>query len=329
MAEAGAEPVNLLAEMQLLALEIAGRSMFSMEMGQHGPRLRRMLGEFAERHSRPHLLDMLLPRWMIAPRDVGRRRFHARWMAFIAQLLAARLAEPPAAKPRDLLDLLRAARDPDTGVGFSPTQLRDQVATMIVAGHETTAVALFWSLYLVASDPAEQARLAAEVSGLDLGPAGAASALPRLIRTRAVVSEALRLFPPAFTLAREAIAPDIAGGVPIPAGAVVLIAPWILHRHRRLWQEADAFDPGRFMPDAAPPPRFAYLPFGAGPRVCVGAQFALAEATLVLAALVQAFRVGRSDERPVLPTAIVTTQPDHQPGFRLIARDERASVPRQ
>ncbi len=328
------EPADLLAAMQILALEIAGRSMFSMEMKQHGPRMRGLLGEFAERHSRPHLLDMLLPRWMIAPRDIGRRRFHARWMAFIAEMMSARLAEPAAATPRDLLDLLLAAHDPDTGEGFSPARLRDQVATMIVAGHETTAVALFWSLYLVASDPAEQGRIAAEAEGLDLGPAGAAAAVDRLVRTRAVVSEALRLFPPAFTLVREAIAPDSVAGAPIPAGAVVMIAPWVLHRHRRLWHRPDAFDPGRFMPEAPSPPRFAYLPFGAGPRVCVGAQFAHAEATLVLAALVQAFRIERSGSRPVLPKAIVTTQPDHPPGFRLLPREgtprhRDAATPRQ
>ncbi len=323
------EPVDLLAAMQGLALEIAGRSMFSIEMHEHGPRLRAMLLEFAERHSRPYLLDMLLPRSMLAPRDIGRRRFQRRWMAFIARMIAPRLAEPPATTPRDLLDLLLAARDPDTGLGFSPLQLRDQVATMIVAGHETTAVALFWSLTLLAFDAAEQERVATEARGLDLGPDGAASALPRLVRTRAVVSEALRLYPPIFTMVREAIAPDRAGDVPIPAGAVVMIAPWVLHRHRSLWRRPDDFDPGRFMPQAPPPARFAYLPFGAGPRVCVGAQFALAEATLVLGSLVQAFRIERSDTRPVLPVAIVTTQPDHRPGFRLLPRDRFPALARR
>jgi cytochrome P450 len=99
-----------------------------------------------------------------------------------------------------------------------------------------------------------------------------------------------------------------------------MIAPWVLHRHRRLWRDPDAFDPARFLPDAPPPPRFAYLPFGAGPRVCVGAQFALAEATLVLAALTRSFHIARADATPVLPVAIVTTQPDHAPMFRLRAR---------
>jgi len=101
-----------------------------------------------------------------------------------------------------------------------------------------------------------------------------------------------------------------------------MIAPWVLHRHRRLWRDPDAFDPARFLPDAPPPPRFTYLPFGAGPRVCVGAQFALAEATLVLAALTRAFHIARADTTPVLPVAVVTTQPDHAPPFRLRPRSQ-------
>ncbi|MBV9652972.1 MAG: cytochrome P450 [Acetobacteraceae bacterium] len=313
------ERVDLLAAMQTLALEIAGGSMFSIEMGQHGPRVRALLAEFGLHYSQPHLLDMLLPRWVMAPRDVARRRFHRRWMALLAEMLGSRLAEPASVQPRDLLDLLLAARDPDTGRGFSPTQLQDQVATLIVAGHETTALALFWSLFLLASDPPAQAWLREEVGPLDLRPESAGAAISHLVRTRAVVSEALRLFPPAFTVVREAIAPDEAGGVPIPTGAVVMIAPWVLHRHRRFWNRPDDFDPRRFLPGAPPLPRLAYLPFGAGPRVCVGAHFALAEATLVLALLVQAFRIDRSDAVPVLPRAVVMTVPDRPPGFRLVS----------
>jgi cytochrome P450 len=179
---------------------------------------------------------------------------------------------------------------------------------------------LFWSLYLLAGAPLIQERLAAETGSLALGPGHAAESLPRLVYTRAVVHEALRLYPPAFTLARQALAADTAGGIPIAARTVVLIAPWVLHRHRLLWSEPDTFDPERFMPDAPPPGRFAYLPFGIGPRVCIGAQFALTEATLVLATLIQAFHIERADHLPVTPRAIVTTQPDHPPPFLLRPR---------
>ena len=117
--------------------------------------------------------------------------------------------------------------------------------------------------------------MAEEVRQFEITPDTAMDVLPRLVRTRAVVSEALRLYPPAFTIARQAIGPDRAGAIDIPRGSVLLIAPWVLGRHRRLWRDPDAFDPSRFLPGAPPIPRFAYLPFGAGPRVCVGAQFAL------------------------------------------------------
>ena len=119
---------------------------------------------------------------------------------------------------------------------------------------------------------------------------------------------------------RVAIGPDRAGDLEIPRGAVLMVAPWVLHRHRRLWRDPDAFDPSRFLPGRPQPPRFAYLPFGAGPRVCVGAQFAMAEATLVLAALVQSFRVALADNQVVMPRPTVTTQPDRPPAFLLEPR---------
>lgn len=313
-------PVDLLSAMQFLALEIAGRSMFSLEMAQSGRELRSLIREYAVRLGRANLLDMLLPPEVPSPRDFARWWFRRRWLALMRRLIAARREQAGDGLPRDLFDLLAAARDPESGAPMSSAQLADQVATMIVAGHETTAVALFWSLFLIASAPAVQERLAAETTGRDLGADGAAEALPALVYTRAVVHEALRLYPPAFTIARRAIAADVAGGVAVPARAIVLISPWVLHRHRRLWRDPERFDPERFLPGAPPPDRFAYLPFGIGPRVCVGAQFALTEATLVLAAMVQAFRIERADDAPVIPRAVVTTQPDHSPPFLLSRR---------
>jgi unspecific monooxygenase len=312
------QPVDLLAAMQNLALDIAGRSMFSLETRQYGAAMRRMLTEFGVRDARLRLLDMVLPPSIPTFRDLGRARFKRRWMALIDAIVEARLAAPASDTPRDLFDLLLAARDPETGAGFSREQLRDQAATMILAGHETTAVTLFWSLVLLSGAREEQELVAAEASGVEVMPDNAMAVMPRLVRTRAVINETLRLYPPAFTMARMAIAADRAGGIDIPRGSILMIAPWVLHRHRRLWRDPDAFDPSRFMPGAPQPPRFAFLPFGTGPRVCVGAQFALAEATLVLAMLVRSFRVMLVDQ--VMPVAIVTTQPDHPPVFRLSAR---------
>jgi cytochrome P450 len=204
---------------------------------------------------------------------------------------------------------------------FSQAQLRDQMATMIVAGHETTALTLFWSLYLLASAPAEQSRLAQEVRGADLSIETAGVALTKLPYTRAVVNEALRLYPPAATIARGSVATDHVEGATIPGGSLIMISPWVLHRHANLWTEPEAFDPSRFLGDKPLMHRFAYMPFGAGPRICVGAQFALAEAGLVLAMLVQRFEFALADDAPVLPITVMTTQPDHPALFRLRPRE--------
>ena len=313
LARRGGRPIDLLAEMQFLALEIAGRSMFSLSMDRHGPELRQLISGYAEHLGRPSLLDFLLPLPIPSPRDLARRRFRRRWMALIGRLIDDRRGRAVEGMPADMFDLLSTQEG-------DPVRLADQVATLITAGHETTAVALFWALYLVATKTEVEEHIAAEATPLDLGPDGAAEALPRLVYTRAVVHEALRLYPPAFTLARQARNADVAGGIAIPAAAVVMIAPWVLHRHRRLWDQPERFDPTRFLPGAPPPERCAYLPFGMGPRVCIGAQFALTEATLVLAAMTRAFHIERADAEPVVPVAIVTTQPEHPPLFRVAPR---------
>lgn len=314
------QPVDMLATMQALTLEIAGRSMFSLEMQRYSPDMRRMLTEYAEHYARPHLLDLMLPPSIPAPRDFGRRRFQKRWMALIESMMHDRLHAPPPDTPRDLFDLLRAARDPETGAGFSAEQLRDQVATLILAGHETTAVALFWSMVLLAQAPDVQQWLAEETTQVAVTQDNAMPAMAQLPRTRAVLNETLRLFPSAFVIVREAIGSDQVGDITIGRNDLIMMSPWVLHRHRGLWRDPDAFDPSRFMPGAPQPPRFSYLPFGAGPRVCVGAQFALTEATLLLAAMVRRFEITMESTRPVLPVGIITTQPDHAPVFRLRPR---------
>ncbi len=313
-------PVELLPRMQRAALDVAGRSMFSLEMAERGPSMRAMLMRFATTLARPSALDLLMPPGLPTPADRARRRFRVDWLAMIGGIVDARAALPVADGPRDLFDLLVAARDPETGAAFSRVQLCDQVATMILAGHETTALTLFWSLALLAQSPGWQDGVAQEAAGVDLSPDAAGDAVGKLPVTRAVVSEALRLYPPAFLITREAIARDFAHGTMIPRGAAVAIAPWVLHRHSALWQHPHSFDPARFLPDAAPPPRFAYLPFGAGPRICVAAQFALAEAMLMLATLVAAFRVGSHDIAGVRPVGRVTTQPDRPAHFTFVAR---------
>ena len=311
-------PVDLFPALHGLALEIAGRTMFSMGMARHGPALRDLVTEYGERLARPHLLDMLLPLSLPAPLDFARARFRRRWIPVLDGIIAGRAAETAPRASRDLLDLLAAARDPVTGEGFPQAQLRDQVATMIMAGHETTAVALLWASYLLALAPEIQERVAEEAAGIEL--VGGEALENRLPLTRAVIDETLRLYPPAFVIVRAARAADQVGGHAVAKGDVVVISPWVLHRHRRLWADPDAFDPARFLPGAPAVPRFAYLPFGAGPRVCIGAHFALTEATLALAKLVTRFRISLPEGTAILPAAVVTTQPDHAPAFTLHQR---------
>src|SRR3984957_17111612 len=312
-------PVDLREAMQRMTLEIAGRTMFSFGMDRHGAELRAFVNEYGTRLASPHFLDLLLPLSWPTPRDFARARFRKRWTKFVAMLMAERRAagKNDNAPPRDLFDLMGAARDPESGEAFTDEQLGDQVATMILAGHETTATALFWSLYLLALDPATQEKLAAEVAGAAVD---GELAIERLKFTRAVVDETMWLYPPAFLIARSAAAADTIAGLPVKKNDLVLIAPWLLHRHEKLWNEPNAFIPSRFMPGAQPPDRFAYLPFGVGARVCIGAHFALVEATLVLAKLIGAFRVELLDKMPVMPVGVVTTQPDRSPMFSIMPR---------
>jgi cytochrome P450 len=315
----GAEPVDLREAMQRMTLEIAGRTMFSFGMGHHGPALRDFVMEYGARLARPHFLDMLLPLNWPSLQDFARARFRKRWTQFIGALIAERRAagKNEGAPPRDLFDLMGAARDPETGESFTDEQLGDQVATMILAGHETTATALFWSLYLLALDPATQDEVAAEVGN---ATANGTLDIERLKFTRAVVDETMRLYPPAFLIARAAAGPDTIAGRPVRNKDVILIAPWLLHRHEKLWRDPNAFIPSRFMLPAPPPDRFAYLPFGVGARVCIGAHFALVEATLALAKMIGAFRVELLDKTPVIPVGVVTTQPDRSPMFKVTPR---------
>ena len=315
-------PLDLLSIMQRTSLEIAGRSMFSLEMGEHGLALRGYVARFTDDLGRPSLIDMMTPASMSAPRDRARKRFHADWMRLIEDILATRLRHQheTSAGPRDLFDLLLSARDPESGEHFSRAQLCDQVATMIAAGHETTGTTLFWSLYLLACAPWAQDRVAAEAMTVEISEGSVTQALALLPYTRAVVSETLRLYPPAYTISRQAIRDDAVGDIAIRAGMQVIVMPWVLHRHRRYWREPDRFCPTRFSPESPPPDRFRYLPFGIGPRVCVGAAFAMAEVTVLVALIVREFRIELCEPTAVLPVARLTLQPDRPAQFRLVPR---------
>jgi unspecific monooxygenase len=313
-------PADLREVMQRLALDIAGRTMFSFALEKHGPTLRKFVNFYGDTLAQPHFLDVILPLEWPSPRDFARRKFRREWTQFLNVLIAERRALAAAdGAPRDLFDLMVAARDPETGDAFSDAQLADQVATMILAGHETTATALFWSLYLLSLDTDAQEELAAEACAQGAHQPGELD-VTKLKFTRAVLDEALRLYPPAYLLARAALGPDVVAGEKVRKDDVILMSPWLLHRHEKLWDNPHAFMPRRFLPPSPPPDRFAYLPFGVGPRVCIGAQFALTEAVLALAKIVASYRIEITSAQPVIPIGIVVTAPDHPPEFRVTRR---------
>jgi cytochrome P450 len=202
------------------------------------------------------------------------------------------------------------ARDEDTGQSMSDSQLRDELMTFLLAGHETTSLALAWTWYLLSEHPHVEARLETELYTTLSGRAAAYNDLGSLAYTRMVIEEALRLYPPAWGLSRQAIGPDQIGGYDLPGGWLVFIIPFVMHRLPAYWDEPEKFSPERFTPArSAARAKFVYLPFGAGPRQCIGNQFAMVEAQLVLGTLASRYRLRRVTRHPVEPWPLITLRP--------------------
>jgi cytochrome P450 len=243
------------------------------------------------------------------------RFFEARVTAIVAARRA--LIERGEAPPDDLLTALLRARDGETGAGLTEREVGANIVTFIGAGHETTANALTWSLYLLSAARDVRDAVEAEADA----QAGAAFDLARFPMTRAVVEEALRLYPPVALLSRQAVEDDVVSGRDIPAGSVVAVSPWVLHRHRSLWSAPDEFRPERFLPGARDAiDRFAYLPFGVGPRVCIGLGFALQEAMILLAALARRVRFDHAGEAAPEPVQRITLRPKAGMPMRIVRR---------
>jgi cytochrome P450 len=210
----------------------------------------------------------------------------------------------------DLLAMLIEARDEKTGEGMSDVQLRDEVMTLVLAGHETTANALTWTAYLLSRHPAVERKLREEISSTIGDRTPTFDDLPKLSYTMMVIEESLRLYPPAWCVERQAIADDDVGGFAIPHGSIVLVAPYTMHRHPSYWDDPEGFDPERFAPSqTSTRPKFAYIPFGGGPRVCIGNHFALMEMQLVLAMIVQRYRLDLVSGHRVEIEPLVTLRP--------------------
>jgi cytochrome P450 len=215
--------------------------------------------------------------------------------------------------------MLMAARD-DEGRPMSDRQLRDELVTLFLAGHETTAIALSWTLFLLARHPEAEARLAAEVMGAVGERLPSASDLPRLPFTEAVVKESLRLYPPAHVIGREAIADCEIGGWRVPARATVYFSPWVLHRDSRWFPDPESFRPQRWLDgSAASLPKYAFIPFGGGPRVCIGERFAMMEAVLLLATILRRVRLEMAGPDPT-PFASITLRPEGGVPMRVVSR---------
>jgi cytochrome P450 len=239
------------------------------------------------------------------------RRFHAaRAVLRGAVEHAIRQRREHPSEGHDLLSMLLAARDEDTGEGMTDEQLRVEVTTFLLAGQETTSLALTWTFYLISQHADVRERLEAELDGALGGRAPAFEDLPNLPLTRRVIDEAMRLYPPAWGFSRQALADDELGGYHLPRGWLAFLMPYVLHRQPAYWPDPDRFDPDRFTPErSAERPKFAYLPFGAGPRQCIGNQFALLEAHLSVATLAQAYRLRLVPGHQVEPWPLITLRP--------------------
>ncbi len=304
------------AAMMHLALDIALRALFGSDTSsdadaaQIGVAVTAIGEHFADLVTTP----FPLPLWVPTPGHRALRRAVALLDALVARILATRRAAPPVPEdsPHDLLGMLLAARA-DDGTGMPDRQLRDEVLTLLLAGHETTAQALTYALRLLALHPDLQARLHAELALH--GPAA-----PLLEQ---VVLETMRLYPSVATLGREAIAPDEIGGYPIPVGGTVILPQWVIHRDPRHYPDPTRFHPERWTPEFRKQlPRCAYFPFGGGARVCIGEAFAMLEARLALAELVRRWQFQPGDAAPFAVIQAVTVRPKYPVRLMLIPRQE-------
>jgi cytochrome P450 len=309
----GAGTRDVAAEMTLLTLNVLALTIFSDGIGSDLDDFRRAMTAYFGVIGRIGVLDLLgAPKFLPRP---GRLRLHrtmAYFEAVIDRIIQTRRERLETLSdddgPGDLLTLLLRSLDPSTKQQLSLNEVRSNILTFLSAGHETTANTLTWSIFLLSQSPEWRARVLEEATRELQGPRDGLA--DRLVVTKAVIEESLRLYPPIAALSRMANGPDRLGGMDVKAGSLIVIAPYVLHRHRRLWRGPDLFNPERFMPAARGSiPRFAYLPFGAGPRTCIGSSFALQEAVIAIAILTRDFELQLSPNAAVWPLQRVTLRP--------------------
>lgn len=300
---------NLHDQMVAATFEVISDVTFSGGEGFDRAAVHRAIETYIGDTAKVSLLDMLgAPAWVPRFRRLIGTSAMREMKRVADAAIEQRRAAPPDGVP-DLLDLLLEAEDPKSGRRMTTPELRDNLLTFIVAGHETTALALSWSFYLLAFDPAVQDRARAEAQAVLAGRTATAADLDRLPFIRQIIDEALRLYPPAAMLSRTALRPDRLCGREVRPGDTVMLPIYALHRNHLLWDDPHAFRPDRFA-DPRAIDRYAYLPFGAGPRICIGASFAIQEAAVILATLIARFRFTRVPGRDPKPVLILTLRPE-------------------
>lgn len=320
--EMGRGSVNLYRMFQTSAIDALGRGLFSLPFGARADRLARMAREYFAGPGRPNLSDSFARHeGQFRITSWRRRRFEKAWFAEIDSILEdwrrASSRGVVGSSRQDIMTVMSDWRDPDTGQPMSERELRHQTATMIAAGFETTALTMFWAAYLIANNSNAQREIRREIAQYPPHELKSMKDLERWPRLREAVFEALRLYPPVAFMSRVAMEPSETCGREIAPGTVIVICPWVLHRHRRFWEEPQLFRPERF----AGQPRAhlsggAFIPFGSGPRICLGASFAFGEAMILLGTLIERFII-TVDARPLVPRAIISTTPSVEPGFQL------------
>ncbi|ETX13944.1 cytochrome P450 [Roseivivax halodurans JCM 10272] len=302
-------PANLYDEMVTVTLEVITAVTFSGDAGFDRDRMHRAINAYLDQVGRISLLDVLgAPDWVPRPGRLLRGGQLREMKAQADEAVELRRARGAKDGAPDLLDLLLAAEDPETERRMTTRELRDNLITFVVAGHETTALALSWALYLIGRDPERQARAREEARDVLGARAATAGDLDRLPYIHAVIDEAMRLYPSASLVSRNAVEADRLPNADVAAGDIVMMPIYALHRHHDLWSDPHEFRPERWL-DWPRPDRYAYLPFIDGPRICIGARFAMQEAMIVLATLLARYRFTPVPGREPDPVMVITLRP--------------------
>ena len=313
-------PIDIAREMMRLAMSVIARTMLSVDIDERAVAAANAFTEVLEFAGRRSMSFLDLPLYVPTAENLSFRRAMFTLDNFILGIIAERRRNPN--PPDDLLTKLLSARDAETGEAMSLRQVRDEVLTIFFAGHETTAQALTWAWYLLGSHPEVVTRLQREVDGALGGRTPIAADLPALGYARMIISETMRLYPPVWIYVRDSIGPDKLGGYDIPAGSMIMLSQFLTHRHPEFWPDPERFDPERFAEGAEEGrPRYAYFPFGGGPRVCLGNSFALLEATLAVAMVAQRYSLHLVPGQSISPKMVGTLRPRGPVMMSLQARE--------